>query len=260
MSLLTTQNLTKAFGGVRAVRDVSLEVKDKEILGLIGPNGAGKTTFFKLICGFEKPTSGRILYKDENISGLRPNQTVKKGIAIAFQIPTLFAEMTARQNVEMAGFVRSRISVWGSFLGTPSVRRKQQEMAERASEILQYMAIGGLENNIVSSLPYGHKKTLGLAMALATNPEVLLLDEPFSGLSPVETENMMALVRKLNVERGITILIVEHNIGAVMELSHRIAVLNLGALIAIDLPEKVRENQAVVEAYLGGTEIAAEGS
>lgn len=258
MSSLVTQNLTKNFGGVQAVRNVSLEVKEKEILGLIGPNGAGKTTYFKLISGFEKPTSGRILYKEDNISGLQPNRVVEKGIAIAFQIPTLFQEMTARQNVMMAEFLRSGISVWGSLLGTPSVRRRQQKMAQRATEVLQYLGISHLEDDIVSTLPYGHKKILGLGLALATDPEVLLLDEPFSGLSPVETEGMMTLVRKLNTDRGITILLIEHNISAVMEICHRIAVLNLGALIAVDLPRKISEDEAVIEAYLGGIEIAAQ--
>jgi branched-chain amino acid transport system ATP-binding protein len=255
---LSTRNLTKNFGGVHAVRDVSLEVKSAEILGLIGPNGAGKTTYFRLISGFDRPTSGRILYKEENISGLQPNQIVKRGIATAFQIPTLFPEMTAGQNVIMAKYLRSGITAWGSLLDMPSVRRKQQEMARQASEVLEYLGMGGLEKHVVGSLPYGHKKILGLGLALATKPEVLLLDEPFSGLSPVETEGMVALVRRLNEERGITILLIEHNMSAVMTLSHRIAVLNLGCLIALDTPERIRENKVVIEAYLGEAEIAAE--
>lgn len=251
MSSLSTRNLTKDFGGVHAVRDVSLEVKSGEILGLIGPNGAGKTTYFKLISGFVRPTGGRILYKEENISGLQPNQVVKRGIATAFQIPTLFPEMTARQNVFMAEFLRSGISAWGSLFSTPSVRRRQQEMERRALEVLEYLGISDLRNHVVSSLPYGHKKILGLGLALATRPEVLLLDEPFSGLSPVETECMVALVRKLNEERQITILLVEHNMSAVMTLSHRIAVLNLGRLIALGTPQEIRQDKLVVDAYLG---------
>ncbi|MDM7998628.1 MAG: ABC transporter ATP-binding protein [Dehalococcoidia bacterium] len=254
---MSTQELTKDFGGVHAVRDVSLEVRSGEILGLIGPNGAGKTTYFKLISGFLRPTRGRILYRGREISGLQPNQVVKRGIATTFQIPALFPEMTVLQNVVMAGFLRSGISIWDSLLNTPSIRRKQQEMQRRASDVLEYLGIGDLANHVVSSLPYGHKKILGLGLALVTSPEMILLDEPFSGLSPVETEGMVALVRKLNGERQITILLIEHNLGAVMTLSHRIAVLNLGRLIALGTPQEIRQDKLVVDAYLGESDRAA---
>ena len=249
-ALLEVKGLTKKFGGLTAVGDVTFGVNEKEILSVIGPNGAGKSTLFKLISSFLRPTHGEVMFKGERISGLAPHIVARKGVVRTFQETTIFKDMTARQNVVVAHHLQSRATLLGHFAGTLTARRDELEFNESAAEILEYLGLGHVQHELARNLPHGYLRALGIAIGLAAKPQILLLDEPFAGMNHDETMKAVEMVRGVR-DRGITILLVEHDMQAVMRISDRIVVLNFGEKIAEGTPEEIQSNDRVIEAYLG---------
>jgi branched-chain amino acid transport system ATP-binding protein len=250
MSLLRVQDLTKRFGGLVAVNDVSFDVEEGEILSVIGPNGAGKSTLFKLIASFLAPTAGRVLYNGEAISGLKPHIVARKGVVRTFQETTVFKEMTALENVVVAHHLRLHAGTLGVYFATPAARADERAFADSAAEILTHLGLGHVMHEQARNLPHGYLRALGIAIAMAAEPKVLLLDEPFAGMNPEETDRAVEMVRGIR-QRGITVLLVEHDMSAVMRISDRIVVICFGQKIAEGTPEEIRNNDAVIEAYLG---------
>lgn len=250
MRLLEVTELSKRFGGLAAVSDFSFYVNKGEVLGLVGPNGAGKTTVFNLITGFLSLTSGEILFKGAKIIDLRPDQIARKGIVRSWQQMSLFGDMTTLENVIAGLHLYIRSGFWQAIFNTPSVRKEEVVVRQKATEIVEYVGLAPFENELARNLPHGYQRMLGVAIALAASPELLLLDEPFAGLSPVEATAMSGQLGRIR-ERGITLMLVEHNMKVVMNFCERIIVLNFGRQIAEGLPHEIRENKDVIEAYLG---------
>ena len=247
MSLLRVQDLTKRFGALVAVNDVSFDVEEGEILSVIGPNGAGKSTLFKLIASFLQPTAGRVLFNGEQISGRKPHAVARKGVVRTFQETTVFKEMTALDNVVVAHHLRLHASVPGVYFATPTARADERRFRDSAAEILDYLGLGHVKDEKARNLPHGYLRALGIALAMAAEPKVLLLDEPFAGMNPDETDRAVEMVRGIR-KRGITVLLVEHDMGAVMRISDRIVVISFGQKIAEGMPVEIRNNEAVIEA------------
>jgi branched-chain amino acid transport system ATP-binding protein len=245
MALLEVRGLSKYFGGLAAISDLDLAIDEGEIRGLIGPNGAGKTTLFNVISGVYRPTKGSVIYQGEDISRLSPSRIAAKGLVRTFQRTALFHDFTVRKNV---------INIFGAIAGT--ARQMERENEKKALEIVEFLELGPLKDELALNLPHGHQRALGVAIALATEPKVLMLDEPLTGMNPVEKEHMIALIRKLH-DSGITILMVEHDMKSVMGLCIQISVLDFGKLLAEGPPEEILANPDVIEAYLGGEEVAA---
>lgn len=253
MSLLEVREVSKRFGGLTAVNNVSFAVDDGVILSVIGPNGAGKSTLFKLITSFLPTTAGRIVFRGKDITGLAPHMVARRGVVRTFQETTIFRDMTARDNVVVGHHLRSRASLAGFFFGTPTARGDEAEFRDSAEEILEYLGLGRIINELARNLPHGYLRALGIAIAMAARPEVLLLDEPFSGMNAEETDQAVNMVRGIR-DRGVTVLLVEHDMHAVMNISDRIVVLNFGEKIAEGTPAEIRHNEDVIEAYLGREE------
>ena len=253
MVILEVQGLTRHFGGLTAVDHLSFAVKAGEIRGLIGPNGAGKTTTFNVISGFYAPNGGKVIYNGQDISGMKTNQIAKLGLVRTFQGTTLFHELTCLENVLIGCHLSAESNPIAAILNRDKAR--QARGRERAQEALAFFELDHLGQELAANLPHGLQRALGMAIALAADPKVLLLDEPFTGMNPEETKHMMKLIRKVR-ENGTTILLVEHDMQAVMGLCDLITVMNFGSLLAEGSPEEVRNNRDVINAYLGMPDVA----
>lgn len=253
MALLEVKNLTKNFGGLAAVSRVDLDVHEGEILGLIGPNGAGKSTIFNVVTGIYPASLGTVTFDQRDITRLKAHQIAQLGIGRAFQAATLFMRLSVFDNVFNGFHLKYKVGAWRAFLHTPQARNEERRVKEKVMEILEFMGLAASKDQLAQNLPYGHQKILGVSIALSTGPRLLLLDEPLCGMHPEETAAVLRLIHKVR-ESGITIVLVEHNMDAVMRLCDRIVVLNHGRKIAEGPPREISENPEVIEAYLGTDE------
>jgi branched-chain amino acid transport system ATP-binding protein len=249
-TILEVKNLGKNFGGLAAVSQLDFNILEAEIAGLIGPNGAGKTTLFNLISGFFPPSSGQVIFLNRDITGLKAHEITRLGISRTFQASTLFMKMSVMDNVFTGYHLSYKTGIWRRLLRLPSALQEEKNLRKKSQEILEFMGLASLQSELAANLPHGHQRILGVCMAFATNPKLLLLDEPLTGMNAVEVQNMLGLIRQIR-ERGITIVVVEHDVKAIMNLCDRIVVLNHGQKIAEGLPGEISKNKEVIEAYLG---------
>ena len=249
--VLEVTHATMQFGGLVAVNDLNMSIHNNEIVALIGPNGAGKTTAFNLITGVYKPTSGIVSLNTHNITGLKPNKIAEMGIARTFQNIRLFTPLTVAQNVDLAQHVRLKSSWVGATLRSPRYCREMKAIHARTEELLSYMGLSDVKDELAGSLPYGKQRKLEIARALATQPSLLLLDEPAAGMNPSEADELKELICGIRDRFSIAILLIEHHMDVVMGISDRIYVLNYGTLIASGTAREIQNNEAVISAYLG---------
>jgi len=255
MAFFDVRKVSKRFGGLLALDSVDLSVNEGSIYGVIGPNGAGKTTFFNVISGVYKPTSGSVHFEGEQISGLRPNKVAARGVIRTFQRAALFPKFTVLENIAVARHLHAQETLFGAIIGLAD--RMEKENLERAEEIVEFLGLGKVKDTLSKNLSHGHQRILGVAMALATEPRLLMLDEPVAGMNTSETAEMTRLIRRIRDERGMTIILVEHDMRTVMGVCEYITVLDFGRKLAEGVPDVIKNNPAVIEAYLGAEDIVA---
>ena len=254
--MLEIEGLTKLFGGLTALNEVNMSLKAGEKVGLIGPNGAGKTTFFNLLSGALRPTKGRVVFQGKNITGKKSHQIARRGLARTFQAINIYPEFTVLQNLQLSCHLKPGIGFFETVFHTANNRRKEKAITDRCYEILDIVGLDTLANVTAQNLAHGHKRILGIAIALASEPKMLLLDEPLGGMNAEEVTQTVSLIHRL-WEQGITIVLIEHNMRATMGLCQRIVVLNFGRKIAEGSPEEIQGNKKVIQAYLGADGNAA---
>ncbi len=242
--------MTKYFGGLAAVNQLDFDVRHGEMVGLIGPNGAGKTTVFNLITGFLRPTMGKVFFKGKDVTSQKPHFIAKKGMVRTFQATTLFSHFSVLENIIAACYLKSKVNFWGAIFRTPSSLKKEEGVLSQALEMMRFVGLDAVKDQPARSLPHGYKRILGIAVSLAADPQLLLLDEPLSGMNAEEVDRAVLLIRRI-WEKGTTIFLIEHNMRGAMNLCQRIIVLEMGRKIAEGTPEEVRANKEVIQAYLG---------
>jgi branched-chain amino acid transport system ATP-binding protein len=256
MSLVNATQVVKRFGGLTAVHKMDFKLEKGEIVSIIGPNGAGKTTFFNTITGIYKPEEGDIQFNGKSLVGLRPDQIAERGISRTFQNIRLFANMTVIENILVGMHPHLKQSAVESLLRLPSFKKEEEQAEEKAKELMEYVGLREVGNELAKNLPYGGQRRVEIARSLGADPQLLLLDEPTAGMNPLETEDAIKLFRRIRDERGITVLLIEHDMRVVMNISERIAVMDYGEKIAEGTPVEIRANPRVVEAYLGKGAVA----
>lgn len=255
MAILEIKNLSKNFGGLTANRDINISVEEGEIRGVIGPNGAGKTTLFNVVSGVYKPSGGTITFDGNVISGLGPSRIAAMGVVRTFQRVALFPSFTVLENVNIGRHLHAKQTVLGTLFGGSGP--SERDNLKKSEEIIEFLGMSEYRDELSSNLPYGLQRALGVAIALATEPRLLMLDEPVAGMNPTETADMTKLIRRVRDEMGITVLLVEHDMRTIMGLCDYITVLDFGEMLAEGLPHEIRENEKVIEAYLGAEDFVA---
>jgi branched-chain amino acid transport system ATP-binding protein len=256
MSLFNAAQVVKRFGGLTAVNKMDFQLEKGEIVSIIGPNGAGKTTFFNTMTGIYKPEEGSILFNGKSLVGLRPDQIAERGISRTFQNIRLFSNMTVIENILVGMHPHLKQSAIDSLLRLPSFAKEEINAEKKAEELMEYVGLKEVGNELAKNLPYGGQRRVEIARALAADPLLLLLDEPTAGMNPLETEDAIKLFRRIRDEKGITVLLIEHDMRVVMNISERISVMDYGEKLAEGTPAEIRANPRVVEAYLGKGAVA----